>query len=52
MVDFFRDYGTWVTSSLALINGFIALIIAQFFKDRHIAKVILVSTAAILVDRI
>ena len=37
--DFFRDYGTPFALAVAVLNGFIAVLIAQLFPDYPIAKV-------------
>jgi hypothetical protein len=46
--DFFRDYGTPFASAVAVLNGFIAVLIAQLFQDYPIAKMLLVSSAGLL----
>ena len=46
--DFFRDYGTPFASAVAVLNGFIAMLIAQLFPDYPIAKVLLVASAGLL----
>ena len=38
-----HDYGTLIAPTAAIINGFIAVLVAQFFKDHPIAKVLLVA---------
>ena len=48
MEEFFRDYGALIAPAAAVINGFIAVLISQFFKDSPRAKVILVISAGIL----
>jgi hypothetical protein len=46
--DFFRDYGTPFASAVAVLNGFIAVLIAQLFQDYPAAKVLLVASAGLL----
>ena len=46
--DFFRDYGTPFASAVAVLNGFIAVLIAQLFQDYPTAKVLLVTSAGLL----
>jgi hypothetical protein len=46
--DFFRDYGTPFASAVAVLNGFIAVIVAQLFLDYPIAKALLVACAGLL----
>ncbi len=48
MQNFLADYGALIAPIAAIINGFIAVIVAQFFKDRAAAKVLLVVTAGLL----
>jgi hypothetical protein len=48
MKDFFADYGALVSPILAIVNGLIALVVAQFFKERPAAKIFLVASAAVL----
>src|SRR3977135_1375785 len=48
MNGFLHDYGALVAPTAAIINGFIAVVVAQFFKDHYVAKVLLVLTAGIL----
>jgi hypothetical protein len=48
MKSFFADYGALVASMAAILNGFIALVIAQFFQERPAAKIFLVVSAAVL----
>ncbi|MDQ6867404.1 MAG: hypothetical protein M3178_02975 [Pseudomonadota bacterium] len=48
MGDFFRDYGTPFASAVAVLNGFIAVLIAQLFQDCPTAKVFLVASAGLL----
>jgi hypothetical protein len=48
MQTFFSDYGSLIASTAAIINGFIAVVIAQFFKDRPAARVSLVLAAGVL----
>jgi hypothetical protein len=43
-----QDYVGVIPSTAAVLNGFIAVIVAQFFKDHPIAKVILVVAAGLL----
>ena len=45
---FLHDYGALVAPTAAIVNGFIAVVVAQFFKDHPIAKVILVVAAFLL----
>ncbi len=45
--DFLRDYGVSITSSAATITALIAMVLAQFFKDHRVAKVLLVSAAVL-----
>jgi len=46
--DFLADYGALIAPIAAIINGFIAVVVAQFFKDRPSAKVALVVAAGLL----
>jgi hypothetical protein len=46
--NFFRDYGTPFASAVAVLNGFIAVLIAQLFPDYPIAKLLLVVAAGLL----
>jgi hypothetical protein len=48
MESFLRDYGALVAPTAAIINGFIAVVIAQFYRDHPIAKVVLVIAAGLL----
>ncbi len=48
MDNLLHDCGTLVAPTAAIVNGFIAVLVAQFFKDHPIAKVLLVVTAALL----
>jgi hypothetical protein len=48
MEDFLHDYGALIAPTAAIINGFIAVLVAQFFKDHPVAKCLLVIAAAIL----
>jgi hypothetical protein len=48
MQAFFSDYGSLIGSTAAIINGFIAVVVAQFFKDRPAARVLLVLAAGVL----
>jgi hypothetical protein len=48
METFLADYGTLIAPTAAIINGFIAVVVAQFFKDRPSAKVLLVVAAGLL----
>jgi hypothetical protein len=48
MRNFIADYGTLVGPIVAIVNGFIALVVAQFYKERTWAKVLLVVSAFIL----
>jgi hypothetical protein len=43
-----RDYVGLIPSSAAIVNGLLAVLIAQFFKERPIARAILVGVAFIL----
>jgi len=43
-----QDYGALVAPTAAIINGFIAVLVAQFFKDHPVAKVLLVVAAGLL----
>ena len=42
------DYSNLFGQTVAIMNGFIAVIVAQFYKDRPTAKVILISIAGAL----
>jgi hypothetical protein len=46
--DFFHDYGALIAPTAAILNGFIAVLVAQFFKDHRRAKVLLVIAAGVL----
>lgn len=48
VVDFFHNYGALIAPTTAILNGFIAVIVAQFFKDHPLAKVLLVVAAGLL----
>jgi hypothetical protein len=48
MQTFLADYGALIAPIAAIINGFIAVVVAQFFKDRPAAKVLLVVAAGFL----
>jgi hypothetical protein len=48
METFFADYGALIATITAIVNGFIAVVVAQFFKDRPGARVLLVVTAGVL----
>jgi hypothetical protein len=48
MQTFFFDYGTLIAPIAAILNGFIAVLVAQFFKDHTVAKVLLVLAAGVL----
>jgi hypothetical protein len=48
MQAFFSDYGSLIGSTAAIINGFIAVVVAQFFKDRPAARVLLALAAGVL----
>ena len=48
MVDALSDYGALVAPTAAVINGFIAVLFANFFKDRPVAKVIFVAAVGLL----
>jgi hypothetical protein len=43
-----RDYVGLVAPTAAIINGFIAVVVAQFYKDHPVAKVLLVGMAGVL----
>jgi hypothetical protein len=43
-----RDYIGLLPATAAIINGFIAVIVAQFFKDHHKPKIVLVVMAGLL----
>jgi hypothetical protein len=43
-----RDYAGLLPSSAAIVNGLIAVLIAQFFKERPAARIFLVGMASIL----
>jgi hypothetical protein len=45
---FFHDYGALVAPVAAIINGFIAVVVAQFYKDHPFAKALLVVAAGVL----
>ena len=46
--SFLRDYGTLTASAAAIINGFIAVVVAQLFKDHRPPKIILLVVAALV----
>jgi hypothetical protein len=46
--EFFHDYGALIAPTAAIVNGFIAVVVAQFFKNRPWAKVLLVAAAGLL----
>ncbi len=48
MDAFFHNYGPLIAPTAAIINGFIAVLVAQFFKDRPGAKFGLVVAAGML----
>jgi hypothetical protein len=48
MQTVFADYGALIAPIAAIINGFIAVVVAQFFKDHRTAKVLLVVAAGAL----
>jgi hypothetical protein len=48
MQTFLSDYGALIAPIAAIINGFIAVVVAQFFKDRPTAKLLVVLAAGIL----
>jgi hypothetical protein len=48
MGDFIRDYGALIAPTAAILNGFVAVVIAQFFKEHLIAKIILVVVVGLL----
>jgi hypothetical protein len=43
-----RDYIGLLPATAAIINGFIAVVVAHFFKDHHKAKIVLVVMAGLL----
>lgn len=43
-----RDYIGLVPSTAAIVNGSIAVLIAQFFKDQPVARIVLVVSVGIL----
>jgi hypothetical protein len=43
-----HDYLGIIPSTAAIINGFIAVLVAQFYRERPVAKVVLVVTAGVL----
>jgi hypothetical protein len=43
-----RDYVGLVAPTAAIINGFIAVVVAQFYKDHPVAKALLVVMAGVL----
>lgn len=47
-MSFFADYGSVVSTIAAILNGFIALVVARFFKERPTARIFLVSSAFLL----
>jgi ABC-type transport system involved in cytochrome bd biosynthesis fused ATPase/permease subunit len=47
-MEFFADYGALISPIAAVINGFIAVLVANFLKDNAKAKVVLVVSAALL----
>jgi len=48
MASFLHDYGNLIAPTAAILNGFIAVLIAQFFKDHPVAKIVLVVAAGAL----
>jgi len=48
MKSFLLDYGALIAPIAAIVNGFIAVVVAQFFKDHPLAKILLVVAAAVL----
>ena len=46
--DFFRNYGTPVATTIAIVNSIITLVTGQFFKDSPRARIILVVTSVAL----
>jgi hypothetical protein len=48
MQTFFSDYGSLIAPIAAIVNGFIAVVVAQFFRDHTAAKVLLVLAAGVL----
>jgi hypothetical protein len=47
--DLFRDYGGVIVSALPAVAAFLAMIIAQYFKERPIAKALSVAAAGLLI---
>jgi hypothetical protein len=47
--DLFRDYGGVIVSALPAVAAFLAMIIAQYFKERPIAKALFVAAAGLLI---
>jgi hypothetical protein len=43
-----RDYVGLIPSTAAIVNGFIAVLVAQFFKDHPVARTLLVVAAGVL----
>jgi hypothetical protein len=43
-----RDYVGLIPSTAAVVNGFIAVLVAQFFRDHPIARIALVVAAGVL----
>jgi hypothetical protein len=52
MEDFFRNYGAVVGSAIPAVAAFIAMLIAQYYKERPIAKSLLIIAAGVLVGAI
>jgi hypothetical protein len=43
-----RTYASIIPAAIAIINAFVALIVAEFFKDDLLAKIVLVVSAGLL----
>ena len=48
MDQFLRNYATPIVATIAVINGFVALMISHIFKDNPTAKIILVAVVGVL----
>ena len=48
MQAFFTDYGALIAPITAIISTFIAVLVAQFYKDHPVAKVLLVVASGVL----
>jgi hypothetical protein len=48
MKDFLTDYGAVVAPVFAIIGTYVALLVAQFFKENFVAKVILIGFSTVL----